>query len=205
MGERNRGYLIAGGLAVLGALAMGQGMRGGGGETHYRDLGGPRALWNIPAGAELAVSPPRRISIPDIGLDAAVMRLDKKDDGTVQVPPFDKSGQVGWYQRGPVPGSRGSAVMLGHYDDLDGKAVFYRLHKVKPGTEVRIRRHDRSQAVFRVDAVEQIHKYEFPRNRVYGDVRYAGLRLVTCGGSYNKEEHSYRDNIIVYAHLVGAG
>ncbi|GAA2595449.1 class F sortase [Actinomadura fulvescens] len=200
MGERN-GYLIAAGLAVLGALAVGQGVKNE--PRHYRDHGGPRALWNIPDGGELPVSPPERLQIPDLALDAPVMRVDRADDGTVQVPPFDRSEQAGWYQRGPAPGSRGSAVVLGHYDDLDGSAVFYRLHELRPGAQIRVVRHDRSKAVFRVDAVEQIHKRDFPRNRVYGDVRYAGLRLVTCGGSYDKQDRSYRDNVIVYAHLVG--
>ncbi|MFG2001944.1 class F sortase [Spirillospora sp. NPDC048911] len=203
MGERNGGggYVIAVGLAVLAALAVGH--RAKDPDESYRDLGGPRALWNIPDGAELPVSPPERLEIPAVGVDAPVMRLGKKDDGSVQVPPFDKSGHAGWYRRGPAPGSRGSAVVLGHYDDLDGAAVFYDLHKIKPGARIRVLRHDRSEAVFRVDAVERIRKSEFPRDRVYGDVRYAGLRLITCGGAYDEDEHSYRDNVIVYAHLVG--
>ncbi|KAB2352645.1 class F sortase [Actinomadura rudentiformis] len=203
MGESNGGYLIAVGLAVFGAMAVGQGVKEPREQPDYRDQGGPRAIWNIPDGPELPASPPERLEIPEIGVDAPVMRLDKKDDGTVEVPPFEHSGHAGWYQRGPAPGSRGSAVVLGHYDDLDGAAVFYELHRLRPGARIRVLRRDGTKALFRVDAVEQIRKWDFPRDRVYGDVRYAGLRLVTCGGSYDKHERSYRDNVIVYAHLAG--
>ncbi|MFI6519295.1 class F sortase [Spirillospora sp. NPDC050679] len=201
MGGPSRGYLVAGGLAVVGALAMGHGMRGHEAPA-YRDQGGPRALWNIPDGAELPASPPARLEIPGIGVKAKVIRVGQNKDRTVQVPPFSRSGDAGWYEHGPAPGSRGSAVLLGHYDDLDGEAVFFRLRKLKPGARVTVVRQDHSSAVFQVDAVEQVPKWEFPRSRVYGEVRYAGLRLVTCGGDYDKRDHSYRDNVIVYAHLV---
>ncbi|GAA1575013.1 hypothetical protein GCM10009678_67140 [Actinomadura kijaniata] len=204
MGAPNPGYLVAAGLALLGALAMGHGMRDGP-APRYRDQGGPKALWNLPDGPDLPASPPARLRIPDLGVDAEVMRVGQNDDRTVQVPPFARSDDVGWYEHGPAPGARGSSVMLGHYDDLDGQAVFFRLHRLKPGATVRVVRKDRRTAVFTVDAVERVPKWEFPRNRVYGDVRYAGLRLVTCGGAYDKRDHSYRDNVIVYAHLVGEG
>ncbi|WP_329520889.1 class F sortase [Spirillospora sp. NBC_01491] len=203
MGESNREYLLAAGLAVLGALAMGQGMRSPDPGPRYRDLGGPSALWTVPDGDALPPSPPMRIRIPDIGLDAATMNLGQNDDGTVQVPPFARAGLAGWYERGPAPGARGSSVLLGHYDDREGPAVFYRLRELKPGATVRVTRRDRRTAVFRVDATERVRKREFPRGRVYGEVRYAGLRLVTCGGAYDRDERSYRDNVIVYAHLIG--
>ncbi|WP_018656171.1 class F sortase [Actinomadura flavalba] len=203
MGEPNRGYVLAVGLAVLGALAMGQGMRGDDEPRRYRDLGGPRALWSIPDGEALPFSPPARVTIPGIEVDAPTMRLGQRDDGTVDVPPFGRAEQAGWYEHGPAPGARGSAVVLGHYDDTGGPAVFYRLRELKPGARVKITRKDRRVAVFTVDAVERVPKFEFPRTRVYGDVRYAGLRLVTCGGPYDRADRSYRDNVIVYAHLTG--
>ncbi|MBO2447565.1 class F sortase [Actinomadura barringtoniae] len=203
MGAHNRGYLIAGGLAVLGALAMGQGMRGHEPEHVYRDFGGPKALWHIPDGTALPDAAPVRLEVSEIGLNAKIMRVGQNKDGTVEVPPFKNGDQAGWYEHGPAPGTRGSAVVLGHYDDQEGPAVFYKLNKLKPGAQIRVQRSDKRTALFRVDATEQIRKWEFPRTRVYGDVHYAGLRLITCGGDYNRDEHSYKDNFIVYAHLVG--
>ncbi|MFC4913844.1 class F sortase [Actinomadura gamaensis] len=200
----NRGYLVAGGLAVLGAVALGRGVHLPGEAAHYRDLGGPRALWSIPDGTDLPAAAPERIEIPDADVRASVMPVGQNEDGTVEVPPFRVAERVGWYRGGPAPGTRGSSVLLGHYDDREGPAVFYRLHKVRPGAIVKVARSDGTTALFSVDAVEQVPKWDFPRGRVYGNVRYAGLRLITCGGSYNRVEHSYRDNLIVYAHLTGS-
>ncbi|GAA2402860.1 hypothetical protein GCM10010191_08020 [Actinomadura vinacea] len=193
---------VAIGLVVVGALAMRHGARDREPRVHYRDFGGPRSLWHIPDGKALPSSAPTRVEIPDIGVDAPVMRVGLNKDGTVGVPPFHKAGHTGWYERGPAPGSRGPSVMLGHYDDMHGPAVFHRLHRLRPGARIRVTRRDRSVAVFRVDAMERVPKWEFPRARVYGKVRYAGLRLITCGGTYDKTDRSYNDNVIVYAHLT---
>ncbi|MEV4259501.1 class F sortase, partial [Spirillospora sp. NPDC049652] len=199
-----RAYLVAGGLAVLGAVAVGHGVRSPAEAERYRDFGGPRALWSIPDGTELPAAVPERVEIPAAGVRAAVMPVGQNRDGTVEVPPFDAAGRVGWYRGGPPPGARGSSVLLGHYDDRSGPAAFYRLHTVRPGAVVKVARSDGRTALFRVDAVEQVPKWGFPGSRVYGDVRYAGLRLITCGGRYDRDEHSYRDNLIVYAHLTGS-
>ena len=38
---------------------------------------------------------------------------------------------------------------------------------------------------------------------MYGDIDHAGLRLITCDGEFDRAARSYRDNIVVYAGLVG--
>lgn len=200
--SRNRAYLVAAALAVLGAAAMGQ--SGHDRPDAPRYPGGPRALWNIPDGAALGYSPPVRVEIPEAGVRAPVMRVGRNPDGTVEVPPLSSARYAGWYDPGPAPGSRGSAVLLGHYDDLRGPAAFHQVPSLRPGEVVRVIRRDGGTAVFSVDAVEQVGKSRFPHARVYGRVGYAGLRLVTCGGRFDTRSHSYEDNVIVYAHLTGA-
>jgi hypothetical protein len=53
--------------------------------------------------------------------------------------------------------------------------------------------------VFTVESVERVSKSRFPTQRVYGPLDHAGLRLVTCGGSFDRTKRSYQDNIVVYA------
>ena len=53
-----------------------------------------------------------------------------------------------------------------------------------------------------MDGVQKVAKDAFPTAAVYGQADYPSLRLITCGGSFDKTTGHYADNIIVYAHLV---
>ncbi len=46
-------------------------------------------------------------------------------------------------------------------------------------------------AVFTVGGIEQADKTTFPTERVYGDSDMAELRLITCGGTYNRSTRHY--------------
>ncbi len=50
--------------------------------------------------------------------------------------------------------------------------------------------------------VAQYPKDRFPTDEVYGDVDDAQLRLITCGGDFDRDAQSYRDNVVVYASMV---
>ena len=79
--------------------------------------------------------------------------------------------------------------------------MFYDLRRCKPGTRSASTRRRRHRA-FTVRRVEQYPKYRFPTDEVYGDVDTAQLRLITCGGDFDGQARSYRDNIVVYAELL---
>lgn len=115
---------------------------------------------------------------------------------------MERPGEVGWYVNGPTPGQLGAAVILGHVDSKSGPSVFFRLHQLKPGDSIKAECEDGTTAIFATTAVEQIPKTAFPADRVYGDISEAGLRLVSCGGAFDRGRGSYRDNVIAYAVLV---
>ena len=48
----------------------------------------------------------------------------------------------------------------------------------------------------------QVAKDAFPTASIYGKASYPSLRLITCGGPFDRATGHYLDNIIVYAHLV---
>ena len=150
-------------------------------------------------GPVLDPSPPVRVDVPSIGVRAPLARLGLEADGSVQVPPADRPGEAGWYEGGPTPGERGAAVILGHVDSAKGAAVFYDLGRLRPGHRVEVSRADGRVAVFTVESVERVPKGRFPTGRVYGPLDHPGLRLVTCGGSFDRGKRSYTDNVIVYA------
>lgn len=145
-------------------------------------------------------SAPVRLHIPKINLDTTfVPPLGLEADGTVSVP--DSYEEVGWYKNGATPGEIGPAVILGHVDSYEGAAVFYLLGQLENGDEIEVTRADGTTATFVVTDKERLPQENFPTEKVYGPIDFAGLRLVTCTGIYSKGEARYSHNLIVYATL----
>jgi LPXTG-site transpeptidase (sortase) family protein len=142
-----------------------------------------------------------RVTVPAIGVDATGLEaLGLLPDGSLAAPvDFDRAG---WFADGTVPGERGPAVVAGHVDSVDGPAVFYRLRELAPGDEVVVELSDGTAPTFRVDRVESAPKDDFPTAEVYGPTPDAQLRLITCGGEFDRSVRSYEDNTIVFASRV---
>lgn len=152
--------------------------------------------------AAMVAAAPVRLQIPSIGVDSELMDLGLQADGTLEVPP---SGfPAGWYTGAPTPGELGPAIIAGHVDWGGQPGVFYDLRELSSGDEIEVTRQDGSTARFRVTLVEQFAKDEFPTQTVYGDLDHAGLRLITCGGSFDQQMRSYDDNLVVFAELIGS-
>ena len=151
----------------------------------------------------LGPSPPVRLGIPVIGVDTSLIEVGLNADGTIAVPPVRADAPAGWYRYLPTPGEVGPAVIVGHVDTArDGPAVFYRLRELRPGDAITVSRRDGSVAKFKVTDVTQYPKNAFPSEAVYGPLDYPGLRLITCGGSFDQVHRQYRGNIVVYAMLA---
>jgi hypothetical protein len=95
-------------------------------------------------------------------------------------------------------------VIAGHIDSRRGPAVFFRLRELRPGQEITVARGDGSSVRFAVDGVARYPKQTFPTEAVFGPSPDPLLRLITCGGSFDRSQRSYRDNVVVTARLVGA-
>jgi hypothetical protein len=133
-----------------------------------------------------------------------LQRLGRARDGTVEVPRGPRKWDTaGWYAGpgGTRPGDPGSAVILGHVDSRSGPAVFYRLRELRPGDRVEVVQAGGSRASFTVDRVERYPKRRFPTDDVYYPTLTPRLRLVTCGGEFDRAAGSYRDNVIAFASL----
>ncbi|MEK2492967.1 class F sortase [Kitasatospora purpeofusca] len=155
----------------------------------------------VKAAAPLKRSKPTRLRIPQLNVDAPFTELTLSPAGQLNAPPPDDKNLVGWYRDGVTPGERGAAVVAGHVDTTKGPAVFLLLSLMLPGNKVEVRRADGTVAVFSVDAVETFAKDAFPDQKVYGKTPDAQLRLITCGGTYDKKRRDYLDNVVVFAHL----
>jgi sortase (surface protein transpeptidase) len=141
-------------------------------------------------------TPPGRLRIPAIGVDAPLDPLHLDAAGALEAP--RDYARPGWYAEGTVPGDDGPAVIAGHVDSRQGPAVFFRLHELRPGDTVEVARGDRWLR-FRVVGSERYPKNRFPNAHVYGPTPDAELRLITCGGTFDRHRGSYVDNVVVYA------
>ncbi len=134
-------------------------------------------------------------------MDAPFTELALNPAGHLEAPPPEDKNLVGWYRDGVTPGERGSSVVAGHVDTTKGPAVFLLLSLLLPGNKVEVSRADGTVAVFSVDSVETFAKDAFPDKKVYGKTPDPQLRLITCGGTYDKKRRDYLDNVVVFAHL----
>ncbi|MFG2597351.1 class F sortase [Streptomyces sp. NPDC048462] len=150
--------------------------------------------------APLSPSRPVKIAVPGIFIEAPVLGLGLDGKGHLGAPPLNKPRVVGWYRNGPSPGDAGTSLIVGHRDTETGPAIFLNLNALHRGDTVKVTRADRRTAVFAVDEVKTYTKDKFPDDKVYGSTDRPELRLMTCGGRFDKKS-GYSANVVVFAHL----
>ena len=143
---------------------------------------------------------PVRLLIPAIGVAAPVLRLGLNADGSAQTP--DTVTDVGWFAPGPEPGEKGAALMIGHVDSYRGPGVFYRLRALRRGDRITVVLRGSRRIHFVVTGATEQSKSRFPTGLVFARTPRPTLRLVTCGGMFDRSTGHYLDNYIVFAHLA---
>lgn len=144
---------------------------------------------------------PTRVAIPAIDLDQPLIDLGIAPDGRMEVPvDFD---DVGWFTGGGRPGGRGPTVIAAHVDSRVGPAAFGRLAELNVGDEVSVQDVDGGSTRYAVTEVADFAKADFPTARVFGAQPTDQLRLITCGGIFDRSVGHYEDNRVVFAEPVG--
>lgn len=153
----------------------------------------------------LAPSRPASIDIPAIGVRAKVIALGLTRTGKLAVPSLSDPTVTSWYDKGPLPGQPGAAAILGHVDTAKtGPAVFYKLGKLRPGERIYIRLRDGRTVIFETYAVALYAKTTFPTRKVFGATSWPTLRLITCGGAFDRHTGHYLANVVAYASYIGS-
>ncbi|MFJ9715000.1 class F sortase [Streptomyces sp. NPDC101213] len=214
--ERGSGRLLVGllwALLLLGLWLWGREateVRPGTAVTATGDVaavGRPAAAGLPPAARPLTAALPQRVDIPRLGVQAPVVARGLDARGAIAAPPYDQAGVVGWYAAGAKPGAAGTALMVGHVDTETRPAVFHELSKLAAGETIRVVRADGKVAEFTVDDVAVVRRDDFDARQAYGPRRpgRAELRLITCGGTFDRASRSYTANVIVSAYLTRTG
>lgn len=142
---------------------------------------------------------PVAVAVPALGLGAQVDPVGVQPDGSMTVPA--DPDRVGWYRFGPAPGAaHGSAVLAGHVDTArDGPGAFAALVDIEVGQDVLVTMDDGAVVTYRVEGRESVVKRELPVDVLFARDGPARLTLITCGGPFQPELRSYRDNLVVTA------
>lgn len=144
---------------------------------------------------------PTKVRIPALDVDSTIVPtgLDKHDNMEIPEDIFT----IGWYDLGVPPGAdTGSAVLVGHRDGRkQGHGAFYSIGSLKPGNKIQIERADGSALSYRVVSRELIDKKGFIKAApelfaVDGPPR---LTLLSCGGTYDRDNGGYQANVVVTA------
>ncbi|HVN26040.1 MAG TPA: class F sortase [Candidatus Paceibacterota bacterium] len=176
-----------------------------------------RAAWYAPeepqappsggAVAALADDPPVRLVIPALHIDAGVQDLGMNAKGNMMAP--STFTDVGWYDRGPAPGSSGTAVIDGHVDNGLGLAgVFRNLASIATGTDIYVRTRSGATRRFVVIRIESYPYDAAPASLIFGAggeaAAGAALNLITCEGTWVPGGDTYDHRLVVFSTYVGS-
>ena len=154
-------------------------------------------LADISVLAPSPVAAPTRVIIAALNIDGPVIPVGVNADSQLDVPPDART--LVWYKHGPSPGEPGSAVIAGHLNWRGTTGIFARLDDIPVGATITVDYDDGSQQDFIVSAVELVPKPAVAVDGIFGREGEHLLRLITCGGEFEKKVRSYRSNVVVTA------
>ena len=157
----------------------------------------------LPIGKTDPAANPVRLIIPAIAINAPIEWVGTKSNGDLATPAQNPWEDVGWYNLGPHPGERGSAVIDGHLDRPGGyPAVFWRLRDLHVGDEVRVTNTTGKTLRFRVTRIALYPPQKAPIQDIFGNGGGTYLNLITCAGDWIPSQHQTTLRLVVYTSLA---
>lgn len=142
---------------------------------------------------------PVKVEIPSIKVEANIEQVGILDNGQMGVP--QKINDVGWFEPGVKPGSRGSAVLAGHVDSKTGPAIFFNLKDLKQGDEIIVTDKTGKALTFLVKKQESYPRGSAPIDEIFQTSEGQNLNLITCSGTFNRSAGTHEERLVVFAEL----
>jgi hypothetical protein len=141
---------------------------------------------------------PQELVLPSLGITAQVSRVDSVA-GVLQVP--EDISTVGWWQSSVPAGSRsGTTVIDGHIDSaVAGKGALFHLAELNPGDHIQVKTVAGHTLTYQVQARRVYVKAQGLPAELFNQQGPPRLVIISCGGPFDSTEHSYLDNIAIYA------
>lgn len=144
---------------------------------------------------------PMRLIIPSINVNAKIIYMGLDSKGAVGVPsgPYD----VSWFNLGPRPGAKGSAIISGHYGPwLSGAvSVFNNLHKLKNGDKIYVKDDKGSVITFAVKEIRTYNPNDSP-SEVFNKNDGIYLNLITCAGDWIQSQKAYNKRLVIFTQAI---
>jgi sortase (surface protein transpeptidase) len=103
-----------------------------------------------------------------------------RSDGNLATPTHNPWENVGWYDLGPHPCERGSAVIDGHLDRPGGyPAIFWRLRDLQVGDDVEVTNSAGQTLHFLVIHIAYCPPDRAPLQDIFGNLGGTYLNLIT--------------------------
>lgn len=149
----------------------------------------------------VVIRAPVQLDINSISVSAPVYQVGLNSDGDMAID--DDPEQLAWYKLGPKPGEVGSAVIAGHYGWEDGKAsIFNDLNKLSKGDKIIAQDAKGQKVTFAVTHTSLYFPEQDATNVFMSDDGEAHLNLITCQGTWNSQQSTYTERLVVFTDLV---
>lgn len=144
---------------------------------------------------------PRNITIDAIDVNANIIPLGLLPDTTLDAP--KTAWDVGWYNGSSAPkDDSGALLMDGHVNNTLGTpGIFYDLHKLQSGDEIKIETGNKKDYKYIIKKVEQVPTEQVDMRSMMESIvpDKQGLNIITCGGNYDHKKATFDDRVLVYA------
>jgi sortase A len=139
---------------------------------------------------------PNYIRLPTIGAEGYIQKMGIDQNNQVAAP--NNVNLAGWYINSSLPGQAGLGIIDGHVDGLHGPGIFLHLSKLAAGDLFTVEFGDTTLVTFKVKQVSNVDDGAATTALFSKDPAIDNqLNLITCGGSFNQQTHSYNQRTVV--------
>ena len=169
--------------------------------THSTDEPGETPPPDDCNGYQTGYDQPYKIEVPSVEVSGCIQKVGVDQNNSIAVP--TNIHLAGWYTNSVLPGDKGVSIIDGHVLGRYQDAIFVNLKDIRPGDIIRIQFGDETWKEFEVIVVNS-----YPVNEVMDHLLplHSGLdsqlNLITCGGNYDKNSHSYDQRVVVKSKLI---
>jgi LPXTG-site transpeptidase (sortase) family protein len=144
---------------------------------------------------------PRKISLPSIDAEGFIQKVATDQTGAMAVP--SNIHMAGWFVGETKPGDNGLSIIDGHVQGKYQPGIFKKLDTLRSGDTFTVEFGDRTKRNFQVISVKSYSVEQAAHEMFVKQPSLSQqLNLITCGGKYNTNTHSYDQRILVISQRI---